>query len=407
MNPEQIDGLFQEFNQGDTSTTRKYGGTGLGLAISKRLVEMMSGEIRVESQPGSGSHFMFTARFGKVDEQPLALPKPAENIRGLRILVVDDNDSARKITAKHLEALTYDPVCVAGGEKAIDSLVAADADGSPFDLVILDWRMPGMNGMETARQIKTGQLLKIIPTIIMVTAYGQEDVTSSPEDKQLLDGFVMKPVSLMLLFEAIMVAFGHTPISRLLSGNTDSQAANLAGIKLLLAEDNEINQQVARELLQKVGVQLVVADNGQEAVDLVDKEAFDGVLMDLQMPVMDGLEATRRIREQKSAEAFPIIAMTANAMAGDRERCLAVGMNDHVAKPVVPEEMYAMLSKWITNRSEQSAPPKPSREISMVRPLPPLPGIDTTKGLRNVAGNTQLYRNILLKNKKDELNFLF
>ncbi|MBF0192157.1 MAG: response regulator [Magnetococcales bacterium] len=400
MTSEQLGKLFQEFSQGDTSITRKYGGTGLGLAISKRLVEMMGGRIRAEIESGRGSRFTFTARFDKVDCPAAQSLVPSEDICGLRILVVDDNAGALQIIAEHLESLTYHPVCVESGFAALEALVAADQDEAPFDLVLMDWRMPEMNGLETARRIKKDLHLKIFPYIIMVTAYGQEYIASSAAEKKLLDGFLMKPVHISSLLDVIMIVFGHKPAKQLME-NSNTQRASLAGARLLLAEDNEINQQVAMELLEQAGITVVVANNGLEAVNLVGREHFDAILMDLQMPIMDGLTATRRIRKEKSAQLLPIIAMTANAMAGDREKCLDAGMNDHIAKPVEPDEMYATLARWITLQSgvsgQSSVLLAACRGVNPVLPMPLLPGIDVTRGLRNVGGNSTLYRKILLK----------
>ncbi|MBF0138086.1 MAG: response regulator, partial [Magnetococcales bacterium] len=400
MTPEQMNKLFQEFSQGDTSITRKYGGTGLGLAISKRLVEMMEGQIRVENDPGCGSRFIFTARFNKLAglvQEPLL---PAECIRGLRILVVDDNDGARQIIGGQLEDLTYHPVCVASGEKALETLVMAETEGSPFDLVLMDWKMPGMDGLETTRRIKKELPLKKMPLVIMVTAYDQEYIAASEEKKNLLDGFLMKPVNINAMLDVILIVFGHEPIRQTLS-YANIHRASLAGIHLLLVEDNEINQQVAQELLEQAGITVVIAKNGLEAVNLVDKAHFDGILMDLQMPVMDGLTATRLIRKKRGINELVVIAMTANAMAGDRERCLDAGMNDHISKPVDLDEMYATLAKWLPSRSSpisrSPVAPASGRSADLILPLPPIPGIDAARGLRNVGGNTLLYRNVLLK----------
>ena len=404
MTAEQVGNLFEEFSQGDASITRKYGGTGLGLAISKRLVEMMGGQISVSvlDAPGHGSRFIFTACFNKTGRPEPKLPALPKNIHGLHVLVVDNNANARQIIAEYLKLLDYYPVCVESGGKALEMIAAADAEGSCFDIVLMDWKMPGINGLEVCRRIKNELPLKKIPAVVIVTAYAQDYLTLPGGEKSFVDGFLMKPINVRSLLDIIMIVFGHKPASQLTS-LLNGQPINFEGVRLLLAEDNEINQQVARELLEQVGIKVIVANNGQEAVDLVlvDKQDFDGILMDLQMPVMDGLTATRRIRNQKSAKALPIIAMTANAMAGDREKCLEAGMNDHIAKPVDPHEMYATLEKWIPKQSETipevSVAPPSERNSSMALPLPPIPGIDSAIGLYHAGGNTVLYRNVLLK----------
>ncbi|MEO5334627.1 MAG: response regulator [Magnetococcus sp. YQC-5] len=400
MTPEQVSKLFQEFSQGDTSITRKYGGTGLGLAISKRLVEMMGGRIVVANEPGRGSRFTFTARFNKVEVPVMEIFMPSDNLRGMHILVVDDNEGARQIIAEHLEALSYHPVCVACGEEAIEAIVAADRENSGFDLVLMDWRMPGMSGMEAVRHIKKELSLQKTPNVIMVTAYGQEYIESSEEEKSLLDGFLMKPVHITSLLDVIMIVFGYEPTRQLVS-RSNNPFASLAGARVLLAEDNEINQQVAQELLEQAGIEVVIANNGQEAVALASREHFDAILMDLQMPIMDGLTATKHIRSEKSAEVLPIIAMTANAMSGDREKCLEEGMNDHIAKPVDPEMMYATLARWLPSRPDLPLQPPvlshPGRVKGLVLPIPPLTGIDLARGMRNLGDNTTLYRKVLLK----------
>ncbi|MEO5377407.1 MAG: response regulator [Magnetococcus sp. DMHC-6] len=396
MTPQQVENLFQEFYQGDASITRKYGGTGLGLAISRRLVEMMQGQMWVTSELGQGSHFVFTAQFIKLANTASPLPIiPKENMRHLRMLVVDDNDSARLIMAAHLETIGYQPECVESGEKAIEKVTAADKKEEPFHVVWMDWKMPGMNGLQTAKRIKTELALKTKPFILMVTAYGQEEISPDPRERGYLDGFLMKPVKRSALLELLMILFGYLPANNKLMNYT-TPMPNMTGAKVLLAEDNDINQQVARELLEQVGIQVVIANNGEEALNLLGEGAlFDAILMDLQMPVMDGLTATRQIRQKKNFASLPIIAMTANAMPVEREKCLEVGMNDHIAKPVVPEKMYATLAKWLPVQSGEVT--KTAFGAKLVEPLPVLAGIDVAKGIRHVGGNIALYRKVLRK----------
>ncbi|MBF0194003.1 MAG: response regulator [Magnetococcales bacterium] len=409
MTQEQLGNLFKEFSQGDASTTRKYGGTGLGLTISKRLVELMGGQISVESEDKKGSKFIFTSRFKRLEQTETKQIIIEENIRDLHILVVDDNNTSRRITSIHLESLGYHPTTVSSGEAAIETLSTADADGLAYDLVLMDWKMPGINGLETTRRIKNSLSLTKVPKIVMVTSFGPQEVVPTQEEKDLLEGFLMKPITIATLSDAILTAFGHKPMSHLTNNTNESVTSDLAGVKLLLVEDNEINQQVACELLQQINIQVTLANNGEEAVELANNKQFDGILMDLQMPVMDGLEATKQIRLNEKLLELPIIAMTANAMVGDREKCLKVGMNDHVGKPVVPKELYSTLVKWIEKKpgdysSQNITPPKPRNSDNSMVLIPALPGIDTNIGLRNVGNNCALYKKVLLKFVKNQGN---
>ncbi|MBF0151798.1 MAG: response regulator [Magnetococcales bacterium] len=405
MTPDQMSILFQEFTQADSSTNRKYGGTGLGLAISKRLVHLMGGEIRVESQPGKGSRFIFTSRFNVVDVPTRELLIPSEDVCNLKILIVDDNESSRIVQTKYLEALGWKPEATESGFTAVEAFKKALNEGKSYDLILMDWKMAGMNGIEAARAIK--DIAGGIPVkIIMYTAYGQEEVLVNDQAETLIDGYIMKPATIIPMFNSIMAAFGH--VSWPSMQYQGERRENLSGMKILLAEDNEINQQVAYELLAQMGVHVVIANNGREAVEMVGKELFDGVLMDVQMPEMDGYEASRRLRKLVDGERLPIIAMTANAMVGDREKCLEAGMNDHVAKPVVPQDLYRALVHWVKGRSVASSGlPSEFETIRGYRShphmqIPLLKGVDTAKGLRNVGGNTDLYKKVLKKFSKNQ-----
>ena len=370
MTPEQRGRLFQEFSQADTSMTRKYGGTGLGLTISKRLVAMMEGEIRVESTPGVGSQFIFTARLGKADKsQERKRHVPASDLRGLRTLVVDDNHSARTIMTTYLETFDFEVTEAASGERALEVVLREDQQGTPFDLVLMDLKMPGMDGLELSRIMHSEIPLQKKPRIIMVTSYGQDDVLTKAEESQSLSGFLVKPVSQSTLFEGIMTAFGSGEPRAFQAGSDTVSMTRplLAGAHLLLAEDNEINQQIARELLEQVNVRLTIVENGQEAVEVARDNTFDGILMDLQMPVMDGLMATRAIRQGPTRKEVPIIAMTANAMAGDREKCLEAGMNDHVSKPIDPDKLYTVLAKWVKPVAPEGGGPEVQAGASAVQ----------------------------------------
>jgi signal transduction histidine kinase/CheY-like chemotaxis protein len=435
MTEKQAAKLFQPFAQADSSTTRKYGGTGLGLTISKRLAEMMGGEIWVESEQGRGSNFSFTANFGLGKEKTKKRFKPASELRGMKVLVVDDNATSRSIFQEMLESFSFEVSLAASAKEGIAELESASKD-KPFELVIMDWKMPGMDGIEASKQIKDHKSLSKIPPIIMVTAYGREEVMQKAEQVGL-EGFLLKPVSASMLFDAIMEAFGEAvpETSRVAQKHEQEAEAlkHIRGAHLLLVEDNEINQQVAREILEGAGLNVSIANNGQEAVNAIKETNYDAVLMDVQMPVMDGYTATRTIREwetevslrraqpsgsQKSEDrkegsalspqssALPIIAMTAHAMAGDEDKSLQAGMNGHVTKPIDPDQLFATLQKWIKPVTERAVvqeppvlevPPEPDQAVPDEAELPEsMPEFDLADGLKRLQGNKKLYRKLLL-----------
>ena len=299
MTAEQAAKLFQPFSQADSSTTRKYGGTGLGLTISKRLAEMMGGEIWVESESGQGSTFCFTANFGLGKEKAKRRFKPSMDMRGMKVLVVDDNATSRDIFQEMLRTFSFEVTLAASAQEGISELEKA-SESEPFELVIMDWKMPGMDGIEASKLIKSHKSLSKIPAIVMVTAYGREEVMQQTEDVGL-EGFLLKPVTPSMLFDTTMQAFGEEvpEISRVAQRNAQEVEAleNIQGAQVLLVEDNEINQQVAKEILEGAGLNVDLANDGQEAVNTVKENNYDVVLMDVQMPVMDGYIATRKIRE--------------------------------------------------------------------------------------------------------------
>jgi signal transduction histidine kinase/CheY-like chemotaxis protein len=430
MTEEQADKLFQPFMQADSSTTRKYGGTGLGLTISKRLAEMMGGEIWVESKPGQGSIFSFTANFGLGKEKAKKRFKPASEMRGMKVLVVDDNATSRSILQEMLESFSFEVTLAASGQEGLTELEKA-SESQPFELVIMDWKMPGMDGIEASNRIKNHKGLSKIPAIVMTTAYGREEVMQQAEEVGL-EGFLLKPVSASMLFDTIMQAFDKEIDETSRVAQRKEQEAkslkNIQGACVLLVEDNEINQQVAKEILEGAGLKVDLATNGQEAVNAVMENKYDAVLMDVQMPVMDGYTATKRIRNWEGGRrdkirkdsdlkskirdpkskitGVPIIAMTAHAMAGDEDKSLGAGMNGHVTKPIDPDQLFATLQEWIQpseKRVQVQQPevytvgPEADQAVSEEEQLPgSLPGFDFKAGLERLRGNKRLYRKLLL-----------
>ena len=402
--------LFQSFQQADTSTTRKYGGTGLGLTISKKLTELMGGKIGVESTPGMGTTFRFTARFGRGEEKKIKRRVIPEALNHMKVLVVDDNVTFREVMAAYLEEFTFDVTPVVSGTAALKTLrQTLQAGERPFDLVFMDWQMPGMNGIETAKAIRSDPGISTPPRIIMVTGHGRADVMKEAEDLAL-DGFLLKPVTPSLLMDATVTAFGFEQARR--TGRRGEEKRpdgfeQIRGARILLVEDNEINQQVATELLAEEGFFITVADNGRIAVETVAASAADGatpfdvVLMDLQMPVMDGYTAAGKIRKDGRFADLPIIAMTADAMSGVREEVLSVGMNDYVTKPIDPDALFAVLVQWITPGQRDLpgafAQKRPVEGADAGDVLDGLSGIDTASGLKRVAGNLTLYAKLLVK----------
>ncbi len=408
MTPEQAAKLFRPFSQADTSTTRKYGGTGLGLSICKRLVEMMGGQIGVESEPGRGSVFRFAATFGRTGRPRARLASLVGDLKGLRVLVVDDSETSRQSLSESLKSMAFDVRFATSGEEALVELDRAADAGRPYDLVLMDYKMPDMDGIEAGRRIKQGSGAHEIPTVVMVTAYGREEVVKQAEDAGF-EGILIKPVSQSVLLNTIMEVFGrggHRPSQP--QATPPDAIESIRGARLLVAEDNEINQQVAREILESAGFVVELAHNGLEALQKVRSGPYDAVLMDIQMPEMDGLQAAEELRRDGRFGDLPIIAMTAHAMAGDREASLRAGMNDHVTKPIDPDTLIAVLLRWIRPGERaavpQPSPPRPDAATRREAPGPgagSLPGIDRTTGLRRVAGNEALYGKLLLDFHRD------
>ena len=373
MTPEQQARLFQSFSQADSSTTRKYGGSGLGLAICKQLVEMMGGRIWLESEPGQGSTFHFTARLGLQPEGsdlPARRALMAHELARMRTLVVDDNRAAREILFTLGTSFGLAVDTAPDGAQALRVAERAQAEHQPYDLVLMDWQMPGIDGIEAARQLRDGRLAPA-PAVVLVTSFGRDDSLTaalaeaqarSPELRPPV--LLTKPVTASSLLSAIGEALGHVdrpaPTAERRRQSTQEVTRQLAGARVLVAEDNELNQELAAALLEDAGLHVTLAANGQVALDLLAEspQGFDGVLMDIQMPVLDGYEATRRLREDARWRALPVIAMTANAMSGDREKVLEAGMNDHIPKPLNVDALFETLARWVR-------PAHPAAEVPM------------------------------------------
>jgi CheY-like chemotaxis protein len=406
MNKEQQGKLFQSFSQADTSTTRKYGGTGLGLAISKQLVEMMGGEISVDSEPGVGSTFKFTVTLGIGQGAEEKTFETVPDLRGMHAIVADDNPTAREILTTYLESFSFNVDEAANADELFGHM---DGVEIPYDLIVLDWLMPGMKGIEIAEKIKTEIKPEIDPHIIMISAFSSGDVMDKPGG-QYIDQFLSKPVSPSHLFDAVMAAFGvateRKSHDRSSGRKFDTGTLRpVQGAEILLVEDNEINQQVAGELLEQAGFHVDIANHGLEAIEKLQVKLYDCVLMDVQMPVMDGYTAVRELRKNERFSDLPVLAMTANATVEDRQMSLDAGMNDHIAKPINPQVLFEALFKWIPHGERELPEGLREAESTADMPaLPELPGIDVEGGLERLGGNVKSYLRLLGKFADNQAN---
>ncbi|MEZ8878279.1 response regulator [Vibrio lentus] len=416
MTQEQAAKLFNKFTQADSSTTRKYGGTGLGLAISKELSQMMGGDIQVTTELGKGSTFSFTIATRvshSITQNRVVVPA---SINHLKVLVVDDNSSARLIVGDILESLKLTPTLSASVDEALMELHTADASNKPFDLIISDWRMPKRDGVDLLEALNHSLSLSKDPKIIMLTAYGREEFTEAITNRGFEVPCILdKPITSSHLYDSIVTLYGldsnRVSRSELEQQNQLANVQQLAGANILLVEDNKINQELATELLEGQQIKVTIAEDGQRAIELyqqaiADATPFDGILMDCQMPIMDGYEATEYIRQQINGQDIPIIAMTANVMERDKEKALKCGMTDIIAKPIDVGYMFATLANWVSPSTplqfnvslQESNKVLQEEDINAEYApgaLPIIIGLDTNMGLMRANSNRELYLKLL------------
>ncbi len=404
--PEKLATLFMPFTQADASITRKFGGSGLGLAICRQLAELMHGCIWAESEPGRGSVFTFTAEMGLSATAEQTVCK-VDHLYGERALVVDDSATARVILADMLERLGLRADTADSGAQALDLLRAATENGVPYRLMLIDWNMPGLDGIETTRLIRQDPDLCVPLSVLMVTAYDYGDLVA-PAEMVGIEHLLAKPVTESTLHDALTEALqGKAALQSYrrerdeMSGIGESDLARLRGARVLLVEDSPLNRQVALEFLAEAGVEVDTALNGREGVERIRAAQYDLVLMDIQMPELDGLSATRTVRADSRFADLPIIAMTAHAMSGDRELSLAAGMNDHITKPIDPDLLYAAMLRWLRHRRVSDSGNLRALQHAPALALPPAlralaeHGIDVSTGLASHRYRVAFYQRVL------------
>jgi signal transduction histidine kinase/DNA-binding response OmpR family regulator/HPt (histidine-containing phosphotransfer) domain-containing protein len=443
MTPEQMGKLFQAFSQANGSTTREYGGTGLGLSISQQLVELMGGEITVESAPDRGSIFRFDLEFPLTVQGERAVVVPAA-LNGVRLLLVDDSPVALEILAEAMRALPLRTDTAATGAEALARIAAADSEGDPYRLVLSDWKMPDMDGIELSRRVQRDGALAARPGMVLVTAFGREEVQPEAEAAGVV-GFLFKPIGQSALVDTLVTLLApgfkqrggerRADLPRRIGPRRQAEQAESEAVpgqryaaRVLLVEDNAVNQQIGAELMATLGICVDMAGNGEQALEMLREggpETYAMILMDLEMPLLDGHAATRRLRQDKAFDAVPVVAMTAHALPDIRERCLAEGMQDYLTKPVEPERLYAVLARWLgiarlapaqmpspdptlapgaaqRYRAAGAAAGAPGAAPQAV--VPQLEGIDATRGLHCVAGNAALYLQLLDSFRQNQRN---
>jgi two-component system sensor histidine kinase/response regulator len=396
---EKVAQLFQPFQQLDSSMNRKFGGTGLGLVISKNLAELMGGKVSVSSVPGQGSLFALDINLTRARTGHSPIERRA-GIHHQRTLIADDNTHARESLSSQLASLSLPVDQVASGQAAIDLIAARDAEDEPYQIVFIDWKMPGLSGIETASQIRMLSLKHPVPRLVLLAPSNEQQATM-----KYVDATVAKPVSPSLVFDTMVSLFDQKLDQRAHNAEAiDNNWSLLNGRQVLLVEDNEINQEVARDLLEIVGIQVTIANDGMEAIQKINMQSFDIVLMDVHMPIMNGLEASVAIRKDTRFDSLPIIAMTANAMEGDRERCLQAGMSDYIPKPINPEQMFATIARNLAPAREAEKPPAiaetssaavAAEDARLYAALQQQSGLNTEMGLKHMLGRVDLYAKLV------------
>jgi CheY-like chemotaxis protein/HPt (histidine-containing phosphotransfer) domain-containing protein len=420
LTQKQIDILFQPFTQADSSTTNKYGGTGLGLSIAHKLVGMMTGEIGVESKIGIGSTFFFTAKIDIAEKERFIDFDNLFQNWGRKVLLVDDEAESRLIIGSMLSDMSLDVTMCPSGEEAV-ALMEKAKDNNPYGLVLMDWKMPKMNGIEASRRIKRMYPPSKCPAIVIITAYNSEEVQRKATEIGL-DAVLLKPITSSLMLNTIMQIISKDDFyhhdADIKKTRELSNPQHLKGIRVLLVEDNEINQEVAKEILKQAGMVVTIANNGQEALTQVKESVFDIVLMDIQMPVMDGYDATRLIRKNPAFASLPIISMTANALLRDQQKCLQAGMNDNVSKPIDTNQLFQKIAQWVDkdrmlqiNQADLTRLASDNRSkaklVLKASDLHHLESFDFVTSLDRLGGNQEFYYHLLEmfhNNHSDEIS---
>lgn len=405
LSKEQQSKLFNSFSQADSSTTRKYGGSGLGLAICKQIVELMNGEIGVNSEIGVGSDFYFELEIEFQEEQKII--EINKEIKDLKVLIVDDNASSREILENIIKSLKLEVKSLCCGKESIVELKEAYLNGNPYDLVLMDWMMPQMDGVDTIIKIKEDKQIRKTPTFIMVTAYNKDELIQKVKDANVV-GVLEKPISPSSLYDSLLKAFGNNIIinthENMKKDGFKEIKNSLKGNKALLVEDNLQNQEIAVAFLDNLGIKTVVSNNGKEALEILEKDDdFDVVLMDCQMPIMDGYEATKQIRKIEKFKDLPIIAMTANAMQGDKQKCIDAGMDDYISKPLDFNRFYETLVPYVKSNNIEEI--KENKTISKSILDFEIEGLDLELALNRMALNVDLLKNQLNRFVKSQKNF--